>query len=91
MQNKNTPPHTEHDYSIYAEQIKNRSKLHFLKGLFARWLQHFKYAKAVRIARRNGATIGEGVIMPLSLARRANSNLKVGNHVSIQTDLIDLR
>ena len=29
--------------------------------------------------------------MPLSLARKANSNLKIGNHVSIQTDKIDLR
>ena len=29
--------------------------------------------------------------MPLSLARKANSNLKIGDHVSIQTDKIDLR
>lgn len=29
--------------------------------------------------------------MPLSLARCANSNLTIGNHVSIQTDKIDLR
>lgn len=84
-----TPP--IHDYSVYAEQVRSRSKLHYLKGLLARWRQHFKYSKAVRIARRNGATIGEGVIMPLSLAQRANKNLTVGNHVSIQTDLIDLR
>lgn len=60
-------------------------------GLAARWKQHFKYVKAVRIARKRGATIGEGVIMPLSLAKRANQNLTIGNHVSIQTDLIDLR
>lgn len=45
----------------------------------------------MRIARKRGATIGEGVIMPLSLAKRANQNLTIGNHVSIQTDLIDLR
>ena len=60
-------------------------------GLFVRWKQHFKYAKAVRIASRKGATIGEGVIMPLSLARKANKNLVIGNHVSIQTDQIDTR
>ena len=29
--------------------------------------------------------------MPLSLARKANQNLVVGDHVSIQTDKIDLR
>lgn len=29
--------------------------------------------------------------MPLSLARRANKNLSIGDHVSIQTDRIDLR
>lgn len=87
--NKITPPN--HDYSVYAEQIRSRSTLRYLKGLLARWRQHFKYEKAVRIARCNGATIGEGVIMPMSLARKANSNLTVGNHVSIQTDQIDMR
>ena len=29
--------------------------------------------------------------MPLSLAKRANRNLTIGDHVSIQTDKIDLR
>lgn len=45
----------------------------------------------MRIARKRGATIGEGVIMPLTLARRANANLTIGDHTSIQTDMIDLR
>lgn len=31
------------------------------------------------------------MIMPLSLARKANCNLCVGSHTSIQTDRIDLR
>ena len=61
------------------------------KGLIARWKQHFKYDRAVRIARKRGATVGENVVMPLSLAKAANSNLKIGDHVSIQTDKIDLR
>ena len=47
--------------------------------------------RARRIVRKRGAIIGEGVIMPLSLAKRANSNLIVGNHTSIQTDKLDLR
>lgn len=83
----NIPP----TISTYVEGVRNRSLLRYLLGLLARWKQHFKYAKAVRIARKRGATIGEGVIMPLSLAKKANKNFTVGNHVSIQTDLIDLR
>lgn len=55
-----------HDYSVYTEQVKSRTRIHYLLGLITRWRQYFKYAKAVKIARKNGATIGEGVIMPLS-------------------------
>lgn len=75
----------------YEKNIKERSLLRYLFGLIVRWKKHFKYDKAVRIARRKGAIIGENVVMPLSLAKKANSNLKIGNHVSIQTDKIDLR
>lgn len=50
-----------------------------------------KYERARTLARRNGATIGQAVVLPLSLARRANANLVVGDHVSIQTDRLDLR
>ena len=77
--------------TLYEKNVCERSKLRYFIGLIARWKQHFKYAKAVRIARKRGATIGEGVIMPLSLARKANANLTIGNHVSIQTDMIDMR
>lgn len=75
----------------YERNIKGRNYLHYLRGLAIRWKTHFKYAKAVRIARKKGATIGENVVMPMSLAKRANSNLKIGDNVSIQTDKIDLR
>lgn len=71
--------------------MSQRSALRYYLGLIVRWKQHFKYAKAVKIARKRGATIGEGVIMPISLAKKANKHLVVGNHVSIQTDKIDLR
>ena len=77
--------------TLYEKNIQNRSWFRYIIGLMARWKQHFKYDKAVRIARKRGAKIGEGVIMPLSLAKKANKNLSIGNHVSIQTDLIDLR
>ena len=75
----------------YEKDIKGRSTIRYILGLIVRWKQHFKYDKAVRIARKRGASIGENVVMPLSLARKANSNLKIGDHVSIQTDKIDLR
>lgn len=81
----------EEKQSNYKNNIQNRTYVHYLKGLLARWKQHLKYDRAVRIARKNGATIGEGVIMPISLAKKANDNLMIGNHVSIQTDKIDLR
>ena len=75
----------------YESNVVSRSNVRYLLGLLARWKQHFKYERAVRIARKRGATIGENVVMPLSLAKVANSNLKIGDHVSIQTDKIDLR
>lgn len=75
----------------YEKDIKSRSWLHYLLGLAIRWKQHFKYAKAVRVARKRGATIGDGVIMPIELAKKANKNLVIGNHVSIQTSKIDTR
>ena len=77
--------------SLYTYDIKNRSWLHYHLRLFIRWKHHFKYERAVKIAKRRGATIGEGVIMPISLAKKANENLVIGNHVSIQTDKLDLR
>ena len=75
----------------YEQDIQSRTTIHYLLGLAARWKQHFKYDRAVRIARKRGAKIGEGVIMPISLAKKANKNLTIGDHVSIQTDDIDLR
>lgn len=63
----------------------------YYRGLLSRWLSNLGYSYARFIARRNGAKIGEGVIMPLSLAKKLNSNCTIGNHVSIQTDKIDVR
>ena len=86
---------TKNSYCIvmtnYEKDVKGRSTFCYILGLIVRWKQHFKYDKAVRIARKRGATIGENVVIPLSLAKSANSNLKIGDHVSIQTDKIDLR
>lgn len=77
--------------SLYEKNIQDRSRLRYILGLIVRWKQNLKYIRARKIARKRGATIGEGVIMPISLAQKANKNLIIGNHVSIQTDKIDLR
>lgn len=75
-------------YQIY---VQDRTRLKYYRGLLSRWLSNIGYSYARFIARRNGAQIGEGVIMPLSLAKILNSNCTIGNHVSIQTDKVDVR
>ena len=82
---------TDRPKSLYEQDIQSRTTWHYAKGWLIRWWNNLKYALARHIARCNGATIGEAVVMPLSLARHANANLRVGNHVSIQTDQIALR
>lgn len=77
--------------TLYEKSVQDRSTLRYYLGLIIRWKQNWKYVRARHIARKRGATIGEGVIMSLSLAKRANSNLIIGNHTSIQTDKLDLR
>ena len=75
----------------YTNSVLDRSRLRYILGLFSRMKFHVKYKYASYIARKNGATIGEGVTMPLSLAKKANRNLIIGNHSSIGTDKFDLR
>lgn len=77
--------------TLYERNVQDRSRLRYVAGLIVRWKQNIKYVRARRIARKRGATIGDGVIMPVSLAKRANKNLIVGSHTSIQTDKIDMR
>ena len=77
--------------TAYEIAVQDRSVLHYYIGLIVRWKQQWKYKYARWLARKNGATIGEGVIMPISLAKKANKNLKIGDHVSIQTDKLDTR
>jgi len=77
--------------SLYVKNIQSRSRKHFWLGALARVNQYVKNWYAVYIARKKGAVIGECVTLPLALAKRANSNLKIGNHTSIQTDFIDTR
>jgi maltose O-acetyltransferase len=74
----------------YEKAIQGRTTWHFLKGYMIRYLSFLKHERARRIARKRGATIGENTVLPLSLAKKANSNLIVGHNTSINTDKIVL-
>lgn len=76
----------EDNRTRYEKSVQDRSTLRYYLGLIARWKQNWKYARARRIARKRGATIGEGVIMSISLAKKLNKNVTIGSHTSIQTD-----
>ena len=77
--------------SQYSQNIRNRSKLRFFKGLYPRGKKFIKQSFINWVARKNGAQIGKAVVIPYQLARKANANLSVGNHTSIQSAKIDLR
>lgn len=51
----------------YAIDIKWGSTIRIV-----RWKQHFKYDKVIRIAQKKGATIGENIVIPLSLAKASD-------------------
>lgn len=68
---------------VYEKSVKNRTKLRFILGIYPRFKQFLKHERARYIARKNGATIGKGVIIPISLARTVNKNLTIGDHSSV--------
>lgn len=72
--------------TAYEIAVQDRSTLRYYLGLIVRWKQQWKYKYARYIARKRGAKIGEGVIMPISLAKKCNGNLTIGNHTSIASD-----
>ena len=75
----------------YIEKIKKRSRFRFILGLAIRLRIYFKYAIIRSIARFRGAKIGKNVIIPFSLALKANSNLEIGDDSSIEKCNLDLR
>lgn len=77
--------------TAYQRSIASRTTIGFLKGLVPRYVSHLRNNYIVWLARRRGADIGECVTMPYKLAQKANANLTIGDHSSIQTDRLDLR
>ncbi len=77
--------------TAYQKGIANRSTIQYLKGLIPRYISYLRNSYIVWVARKRGARVGDSVTMPYKLAKKANSNLTIGNHSAIQTDRIDLR
>lgn len=75
----------------YNTEVRQRSLIRFVIGLIPRVYFYLKFSFIRYIARRMGGVIGEGVMMPFSLARRANSNLEIGDHSIVGTSQLDLR
>ena len=75
----------------YYEYVQNRSYFRYLRGLISRFFTFLRYQHNAQIARRKGATIGRHVIMPKSFALKCNSNVVIGDHVSIESPSIDTR
>ena len=75
----------------YELDIQNRSLFRYYLGIGARLKKYFYYSYSRYVARKKGAIIGYNTVLPLSLAKKANRNLIIGENSSIQTDLIDLR
>lgn len=74
----------------YEKHVQNRSMFRYILGLISRWKMNLTYERARRIARKRGAIIGDHTIISISLAKKANSNLEIGDHTSILSDDIIL-
>ena len=77
--------------SGYVHYVQNRSRFAFFRGLVSRLLSYLRYEHYSNIARRKGASIGKHVVLNKAFAKKCNSNVRIGDHVSIETDRIDTR
>lgn len=75
----------------YIDNVKHRSVIRYFVGLTIRFLHYLKFASFRQIARFRGAKIGRDVIIPFSLARRANENLIIDDDSSLEKCDLDLR
>lgn len=76
----------EQHQTIYEKRIQNRTWFRYFLGLLSRWKMNLTYSRARRIARKRGAIIGDHSIISINLAKKANSNLEIGDHTSILSD-----
>lgn len=55
--------------SLYFKQIKERTLIQFIKGLFPRILCYLKYQRSRKLAIKNGAHIGQNTIIQKNLLK----------------------
>lgn len=77
---------TQHEHDI-----RTRSFIHYWIGFFARLLPWLKIRRKLKKMRKAGATIGSHIGIVASVMPPASKNLRVGDHVSIHTNRIDVR
>lgn len=77
--------------TLYVKRITSRRKFRYVIGLMPRLKVFIKNYIFTNIARSRGAYIGRNVTLPFKLAKKANTNLIVGNNTVIQSHLLDLR
>ena len=82
---------TPQDYQSYRNKLAGRSNARLFLGLLARLKTYLVQSYIKRIARKKGAIVGKTSYITYGLAKKANSNLVVGEHCCISTSDIDLR
>lgn len=75
----------------YVKYVKSKSTLRYLLGLLIRYKNYLIFQRRIKKARRNGARIGEGVVITKKVAKAANHNLTIGDHSTINNSYLDLR
>ena len=75
----------------YERNVKSRGFLRYWIGFFARLKSWLVIQNKLRKMRKAGATIGRHIGICSSIMPPASKNLKVGDHVSIHTERIDVR
>ena len=75
----------------YEKNIRSRGFVRYWLGAFTRLLPWLRIQRKLRKMRKAGATIGSHVGIGSDIMPPASKNLVVGDHVSIQTDRIDVR
>ena len=75
----------------YENSIRSRGLVRYWLGFFTRLIPWLRIQRKLRKMRKAGATIGSHAGIGSGIVLPASRNLKIGDHVSIQTDRIDVR
>lgn len=75
----------------YERSIRSRGTVRYWLGFLVRLLAWLKIQRKLRKMRKSGAEIGNHIGIGSDIVPPASRNLKIGDHVSIHTDRIDVR